>query len=306
VASARSPRLDDCGWLVGEPDGHGDLVRDWLGRPDAGFSLLAVNPVVPGTGGAEIVAEPSPATAAAELTEAVAVLAVPGLVVVGVGDGDVVTGGVVVGGVVVGGVVLPAGDGVVLLELPGDGLPVPGSGPLTRLHFDAAEDAAAVPLAPAAAARLEDSGEAPSAAADRPPPAGELPPDCVSWEKNPLLDDMACGSVRMAKAPAATTKMAVPMAATGRSQPSRDRAWPGPAATGRKRSTTAQKTSATATKATSATAATRRAIAEYQAAIDANDSAGRMPIRSRIRSSPSPDGSTESAAARSSRRSTSS
>jgi hypothetical protein len=40
------------------------------------------------------------------------------------------------------------------------------------------------------------------------------------------LEEMACGSVMIANAPAATTKIAVPMAANGRSQPNRRPPWP--------------------------------------------------------------------------------
>jgi hypothetical protein len=50
----------------------------------------------------------------------------------------------------------------------------------------------------------------------------------------------------------------------------------------------------------------RMAASEYQAEADANDSSGGPDSRALIRSSPSPDGSTLSAAARRARRSTSS
>jgi len=50
----------------------------------------------------------------------------------------------------------------------------------------------------------------------------------------------------------------------------------------------------------------RMAPSEYQAEAEANDSSGGPDSRALIRSSPSPDGSTLSAAARSARRSTSS
>jgi hypothetical protein len=101
---------------------------------------------------------------------------------------------------------------------------------------------------------------------------------------------MACGRVFSAKAPAATTKTAMPMPATGRIQLYRGRAWPGRAGAGRNRSTTAW-----------AAATSGSVHRRHQAEADSKDSIGRF-SRSRIRCSPSADGSMESAAAWSARR----
>jgi hypothetical protein len=120
------------------------------------------------------------------------------------------------------------------------------------------------------------------------------------------LEEMACGSVMIAKAPAATTKIAVPIAAMGRSQPKWGPPRPGSAAAGRNRSRTDQKASRAARMIGAAHATSRVAISEYQARADAKESAGGVPSRALIRSRPSADGSMDSAATCSARRSTSS
>jgi len=105
-----------------------------------------------------------------------------------------------------------------------------------------------------------------------------------------------------AKTPAATTKAAMAMAEAGRSQPNRGRAWPAWALAGRNRSTAAQKISQAVPNAGTAQPVIRTAATEYQPETEANDSTGGRPRRSLIRSSPSGDGSTDSAAACSARR----
>lgn len=120
------------------------------------------------------------------------------------------------------------------------------------------------------------------------------------------LDEMSCGSVMIAKAPAATTKIAVPMAANGRSQPSRRPVRPENTPPGLKRSMTDQKAFRAESMKGAAQVAKRSAASEHQAEADANDISGRPESRALMRSSPSADGSTLSAAARSARRSTSS
>jgi hypothetical protein len=117
------------------------------------------------------------------------------------------------------------------------------------------------------------------------------------------LEEIACGSVITANAPAATTKIAVPIAAAGRSHAYLDLAWPEPA--GLNRSTVAQNRSAVDSAAGRAQAMNRPLRSAYQPATMAKDSSEGGAIRSRIRSRPSADGSTDSAAACSARRSTS-
>ena len=111
------------------------------------------------------------------------------------------------------------------------------------------------------------------------------------------LGETTCGSSVTAKPPAATTKTAMPMPATGRSQPYRGRAWPGLAAAGRKRSMTARQAAMTG----SIQRRSQAAVLADQADADSRESIGRL-SRSLIRSSPSADGSIESAAACSARR----
>jgi hypothetical protein len=125
---------------------------------------------------------------------------------------------------------------------------------------------------------------------------GALPPAAEFTEEDEL-GEMACGSVFRAKAPAATTKTAMPIPATGRIQLYRGRAWPALAGAGRKRSMTAQKAATTG----SITRRSQAAVPADQADAASKDSIGRF-SRSRIRSSPSADGSMESAAACSARR----
>jgi len=105
------------------------------------------------------------------------------------------------------------------------------------------------------------------------------------------------GMAMAANAPAATTKMARPVAVSGRSQRSPGLAWPGGLSSGRNRSMRAQKISQAAPSAGTAHPVSRTAATEYQPAIEENDSSGGRPSRSLIRSSPSADGSTDSAAA---------
>jgi hypothetical protein len=144
------------------------------------------------------------------------------------------------------------------------------------------------------------------AAASEPPPPPLLP--CgADWLLEVLeaeeaeVVDMTCGSRLSPKPPTATTKTAMPMPATGRIQLYRGRAWPGLPVAGRKRSTTAQKAATTG----SIHWRSRATVSADQADADSRDSIGRF-IRSRIRSSPSADGSIDSAAACSARRSASS
>jgi hypothetical protein len=117
------------------------------------------------------------------------------------------------------------------------------------------------------------------------------------------LEEIACGSVITANAPAATTKIAVPIAAAGRSHAYRDLAWPGPA--GLNRSTVTQNRSTSDSPTGRAQAIARPLRSAYQPATKAKESSDGGAIRSRIRSRPSADGSTDSAAACSARRSTS-
>ena len=131
---------------------------------------------------------------------------------------------------------------------------------------------------------------------------GPLAPPPVPWWLVSLPDDPAaeeaelgdttCGSSVRAKPPAATTKTAMPMPATGRIQLYRGRAWPGCPGAGRKRSTTAQKAATTG----SIQRRNQAAAPADQAVADSKDSIGRF-SRSLIRCSPSADGSIESAAA---------
>jgi hypothetical protein len=139
------------------------------------------------------------------------------------------------------------------------------------------------------------------------PPPAPLPPPLPPCPVEPLLaapsaeafevGETTCGSSVTANAPAATTKTAMPMPATGRSQPYRGRAWPGLAGAGRKRSMTARQ----ATRTGSIQRRSQAAVLADQADADSRESIGRL-SRSLIRSSPSADGSIESAAACSARR----
>jgi hypothetical protein len=136
-----------------------------------------------------------------------------------------------------------------------------------------------------------------------PPPAW---PGCGCWCPDALLEEIACGIVIAAAAPAATTKINVAIAATGRSQPKRGRGLPGAAAGGRNLSTALRTAAAAVPSSGPAQPVTRSDVSEYQPAAVANDSACGRPSRALIRSRPSDDGSTDSAAACSARRSTSS
>jgi hypothetical protein len=121
------------------------------------------------------------------------------------------------------------------------------------------------------------------------PACGAGSPLCTPPSEEAVLADVDEKWWVRAKPPTATTKTAAPMAATGRTQPYRGRAaWPGRAAAGRKRSTTARKAAATGSS--------HRRRPAYQAEADSKESIGRL-IRSRMRCRPSADGSIESAAA---------
>jgi hypothetical protein len=220
----------------------------------------------------------------------------PGVVVPtvpdGVGLGDVVLagGGGVADGGVVGAVlvelVLPAG-GLAGLDLCADGVVHAGPGPA----------GGAWPLLDAGL-ELAPSAAPPPVPAPLPlPPCWAEPLFDVPSAEELELGETTCGSSVTAKPPAATTKTAMPMPATGRSQPCRGRAWPGRAAAGRKRSMTARQAARTG----SIQPRSQAAVLADQADADSRDSIGRL-SRSLIRSSPSADGSIESAAACSARR----
>lgn len=221
---------------------------------------------------------------------------VPGAgVLVPGGGGAVVAGGGVTGGevVVTGGVA----GGLVLVE------PVEPAGGLVLwtagggvVHVGAGPGWAAWPLELVRAPELNGV-----------PPPAPLPPPLPLCAAEPLLaapsaeafevGETTCGSSVTANAPAATTKTAMPMPATGRSQPYRGRAWPGLAGAGRKRSMMARQ----ATRTGSIQRRSQAAVLADQADADSRESIGRL-SRSLIRSSPSADGSIESAAACSARR----
>jgi hypothetical protein len=132
--------------------------------------------------------------------------------------GDVVTGGdVVVGGLLVGVV------GDVLAELLADGLVPPVLDFPSELHLDAAEELAdGLPDSPGEAAPVGRG--VPPPFTPEPPPWWPDPACVLPEDENAPLCEMACGSVMTAKAPAPITKIAVPIAATGRSQAKRGRA----------------------------------------------------------------------------------
>ncbi|MGH3276381.1 MAG: hypothetical protein ACRDNZ_18890 [Streptosporangiaceae bacterium] len=155
--------------------------------------------------------------------------------------------------------------------------------------------------APAIGVRV-DALLAPEASCE-PPPSPRLPlcgADPPPEEPDTLAEpDVAstCGRLVSAKAPAATTKIAVPMAAIGRSQAYPDRACPGLGLAGRKRSAMTQMALITGRA---------RRLSQPKMPVDQADAAPKDSIgrfnRARIRSSPSADGSMESAAACSARR----
>jgi hypothetical protein len=210
-----------------------------------------------------------------------------GVLLPGAGDGDPVGDVESGGGVVVGG---PLGLGLVEPVRPAGGLDLPAAAGVVHVGR-AGPGWVTWPLG---AGPLDPIGVAPPFA---PPPA--LPPPC--WVE-PLfaapfadvleLGETTWGSSVTAKPPAATTKTAMPMPATGRIQLYRGRAWPGRPGTGRKRSTTAQKAATTG----SIQRLSQAAAPADQADADSKDSIGRF-SRSLIRCSPSADGSIESAAA---------
>jgi len=207
---------------------------------------------------------------------------------------------------------LDVGAGLVLVtggdELPdgpGFGLLLPGGELLTSWHFFAAGELA--PWRGVYAGVPEPDGycAAPLEACCRPGPPPPLPDGwcCLVDE---LLDEIACGMVIAAAAPAATTKISVAIAAAGRSQARRGRALPGPGADGQNLPAALRNPSAIAVSSDPVRPAIRSVVSEYQPAAVANDSSGGRPSRALIRSSPSEDGSTDSAAACSALRSTSS
>jgi hypothetical protein len=263
--------------------GGGDLLA---------FAFDVVEVLADGHGGTDVLAVglalAGGITGAALPPTPVAGVLLPG-VGVGVGVGDVVSGGGVVAGGGVGGLevvepVLPAGG---LALCAGGGVVHEGPGPGATAW-------------PPLVAALELVGSV------VPPPAPLPPPLPPCWAE-PLfeapsaeeleLGETTCGSSVTAKPPAATTKTAMPMPATGRSQPCRGRAWPGRAAAGRKRSMTARQAAMTG----SSQLRSQAAVLADQADADSRESIGRL-SRSLIRSSPSADGSIESAAACSARR----
>jgi hypothetical protein len=141
------------------------------------------------------------------------------------------------------------------------------------------------------------------------PPLPPDPAECSQGQvvkADPSLEEIACGSVMIAKAPAATTKIAVPAAATGRIQPFRGPLSPGADFEGRKRSMTDQSASMGVWISGTVHVTIALAASRHQATAHATDGADGVLIRALIRSSPSGDGSTDSAAACSARRSTSS
>lgn len=238
-----------------------------------------------------------------ELAEGVGVPSEPGSEVeesVTLGDGSVVGVAESVG--VIDGEVLAVAGGVELPDVLGVGLALPDGVVPGLLHRD---DAAGLPAA------------VPDGPAEWPPLARWEAECAAAWAELPVaacwvqgsemepVDEIACGSVITARMPAAITKIAVPIAAAGRSQPYRDLACPD-GSSGRNRSTVAQKMSSSESMTGSAQLTKRRVVSAYQSEIMANEISDGGASRSLIRSSPSGDGSIDSAALCSARRSTSS
>lgn len=211
------------GELDGDAVTHGKPLKDEptgaavLSRPAAWFPVGA-RPVAVGSGEPPL-AEPLPLEAGELLAAALpAVPVVPevgwvGVVSLVVGDGDVVVDG---DGLVVVGVgvalVLPGAE---LFELPGDGV-TPVEGELVAWHLLAAGEVEVGREKPVESVGVW-IGEEPFTTPWPPPPP--VPP---FW---PVCPEEAVGAVVImrgmamaAKAPAATTKMASPVAVTGRSQ----------------------------------------------------------------------------------------
>jgi hypothetical protein len=288
------------------PGGHGDFgvaVADaeLVGTKTAAFGVAP--PV-------ETDVMPPPVTA---LVEGLGVLAAPGSGVVETLVGGEDAGGVVVvdgvteGDPDVDGLLLEA-DGDVLTEMVGVGVALPVLEFPSALHAEDAGDVTGrTPGGPGAVTPGPGNCVAPPFS----PEAPAFPLELVGWVQGKIvkaepLEEMARGSVMIAKAPAATTKIAVPMATIGRSQPKRGPGWPGSTSAGRKRSMTDQKASRAERMMGAAHATIRVAASEDQATADANESSGGVPSRALIRSRPSGAGSMDSAAACSARRSTSS
>jgi hypothetical protein len=281
----------------GEADAGAELLTGGGDLVAFAFAFDVVELLADGHGRADV--------AAADLARADTLAGAPLALIPGRGGLVPTTGGgdvIGVGGVVSGGGVV-AGGGVVGLALAepvaraggldlraGGGVVHPGPGP----------GAAARPL-------VEGPAVVPNGVPPPVPPPPPLPP---GWA-GPLFEtpsaeglelvETTCGSSATAKPPAATTKTAMLMPATGRSQPYRGRAWPGRGVAGRKRSMTARQAAMTG----SIQRRSQAAVLADQASADSRDSIGRL-SRSLIRSSPSADGSIESAAACSARRRTSS
>jgi hypothetical protein len=247
-----------------------------------------------------------PLPAGGVATDGVGVVADPGSgVVLSLVGGDVgvsltggeltggeLTGGELTGGELTGGEELVAGGELDEVPLPPDGL-----------HEVFAIGTPAIgPTAPGALGPVI-SWE-PLAFSPEVPDGAELP-SWVFHGRALELSPVACGRVMTAKAPAATTKMAVPIAATGRSQPYRPRPC-SESPPGRNRSAAVQKNSSAAETAGSAQEASRTAAPEHHAAAVASENTGDGRMRARMRSSPSAPGSIFSAAACSAWRSTSS
>jgi hypothetical protein len=295
------------GELDGETDTQGNpLIEEPMGlavlsRPADWFPVGA-RPVAVGSGEPPL-AEPLPLEPGELLAAALpAVPVVPevgwvGVVSLVVGDGDVVVDGD--GLVDVGVGVLLVLPGAELFELPGDGV-TPVEGVLVGWHLLAAGEVDVGREKPVESLR-EWIGEEPFTAPWPPPPP--VPPPWVVCPAEAVGAAVMRGMAMAAKAPAATTKIARPVAVTGRSQRRPGRAaCPGGVSVGLNRSTRAQKISQAVPKAGTAQPASRTAATEPQPEIEENDSSGGRPSRSLIRSSPSADGSTDSAAACKARR----
>ena len=207
----------------------------------------------------------------------------------GVGDGEFVVAGDVE---VAGGDVELTGevDGDTLGELLGGALDLAGAGVQVAAGDTVAPPPALLPLLP------DEPVREPLPVTDPPllppgpePPCAAEPPLCTEPSEEAVLAVFDVRWLLSARPTTATMRTAAPMAATGRTQLYRGRAaCPGRAAAGRNRPATAPKAAATGSS--------HRRRPAYQAEADSNESIGRL-SRSRIRSSPSADGSIESAAA---------
>ena len=210
------------GELDGDAVTHGLPLKDEptgaavLSRPAAWFPVGA-RPVAVGSGEPPL-AEPLPLEAGELLAAALpAVPVVPevgwvGVVSLVVGDGDVVVDGDGLVDVGVGvALVLPGAE---LFELPGDGV-TPVGGGLVVWHPVAAGEVDVGREEPAESVGVW-IGEEPFTAPWPPPPP--VPPFWLVCPEEAVGAAVMRGMVIAAKAPAATTKMASPVAVTGRSQ----------------------------------------------------------------------------------------